>query len=80
MTIIEINHNDGIDMKNFLVCSTDGGSSGSTIFNILNYKIIGIHKGEHKKFQFKVCTVLNYQLMYFLLIELIRLKNLLKKK
>ena len=40
------------------LCSTDKGSSGSPIFNLSNFKIIGVHKGDHKKFQFKVGTAL----------------------
>ena len=47
------------------ICSTDEGSSGSPIFNILNYKNIGIHKGDHKKFQFKVGTVLKLPINAF---------------
>ena len=46
-----------IDLLNnydiFHLCSTDKGSSGSPIFNIINNKIIGIHKGTSN---FKICN------------------------
>ena len=131
ITIIEIKHNDGIDMQNFLdvddylfkndnlnniysiknniylihypkgfkskisfgkiknisinndiieyICSTDKGSSGSPIFNILNYKIIGIHKGDHKKFQFKVGTVLKLPINAFFTNETHKIKKISEK-
>lgn len=117
ITIIEIKHNDGIDMKNFLdiddylykddnlnniysnkndiylihypdglkskisfgkikgislnnyeiqhMCPTSKGSSGSPIFNILNYKIIGIHKADHSKFKYKFGTALKLPISEF---------------
>ena len=121
ITIIEIKHNDGIDMNNFLdvddylyksdnlnniysdkkniyliqypngfkskisfgkikdisvnnykieyISTTDKGSSGSPIFNVLNYKIIGIHNADHQKFKFKIGTVLKYPINEFFINE-----------
>ena len=37
---------------------TDEGSSGAPIFNLSNYKIIGVHKGNHKKYEFQVGSIL----------------------
>ena len=122
ITIIEIKHNDGIDMNNFLdvddclykndnlkdiysnrnniylidypnglkskisfgkikeininnykieyKCTTDKGSSGSPIFNISNYKIIGIHNADHPKFEFKIGTVLKLPINEFFINEI----------
>ena len=33
----------------FHSCSTGPGSSGSPIMNLLNYKVLGLHKGAHEK-------------------------------
>ena len=44
---------------------TDEGSSGCPIFNLSNYKIIGIHKGDHKKFEFQVGTILKNPIVSF---------------
>ena len=38
---------DNCDIQHF--CSTKEGSSGSPIINLLNYKVIGIHKGTMEK-------------------------------
>ena len=121
ITIIEIKHNDGIDMNNFLdvddylyksdnlnniysdknniyliqypngfkskvsfgrikdisvnnykieyISTTDKGSSGSPIFNVLNYKIIGIHNADHQKFKYKIGTILKLPINEFFINE-----------
>ena len=48
------------------LCSTDIGSSGSPIFNMLNNKIIGIHKGASNTKQFNKGTLLFFPLKEFL--------------
>ena len=35
------------------LCSTERGSSGSPILNLLNYKVIGIHKGTTEIINFE---------------------------
>ena len=47
------------------LCSTEMGSSGCPIFNLSNFKIMGIHKGDHKKFNWKVGTALRGPIDYF---------------
>ena len=50
-----------INLENFElqhINATSKGSSGCPIFNIVNYKIMGIHKGDHKRFEWKLGTVL----------------------
>ena len=44
---------------------SDEGSSGSPIFNLSNYKIIGVHKGNHKKFEFQLGTILKNIIISF---------------
>ena len=34
----------------FHMCATEGGSSGAPIFNLQNFKVLGIHKGTIEKF------------------------------
>ena len=41
---IKINHN----------CSSDYGSSGGPLINLNNYKVIGIHEGAHRKFNYNI--------------------------
>ena len=48
------------------LCSTDIGSSGSPIFNILSNKIIGIHKGASNTKKFNKGTLLFFPLKEFL--------------
>ena len=48
------------------LCSTDIGSSGSPIFNILSNKIIGIHKGASNTKLFNKGTLLFFPLKEFL--------------
>ena len=38
--------------------TTNKGTSGSPIFNVSTQKIIGIHKGDHEKYKFKLGTLL----------------------
>ena len=45
--------------------STKGGSSGSPILNLSNYKLIGIHKEDHK-FEFNKGTYLKYPINEYL--------------
>lgn len=51
----EINH----------LSDTEEDSSGCPIFNLSNYKIIGVHKGNHKKFEFQIGTVLKNIIISF---------------
>ena len=44
---------------------TDEGSSGCPIFNLSNYKVIGVHKGDHKRFEFQVGSVLKNSIISF---------------
>jgi len=41
------------------------GSSGAPIFNLSTQKVIGIHKGDHKKFKYQVGTLLKYPINNF---------------
>ena len=50
-----------IDANNYgmqHLCLTEKDSSGCPIFNLNNFKVIGIHKGDHKKNEFKDGVVL----------------------
>ena len=50
-----------IDANNYgmqHLCLTEKDSSGCPIFNLHNFKVIGIHKGDHKKNEFKDGVVL----------------------
>ena len=50
-----------IDKDNFGIhhlCLTEKDSSGCPIFNLSNFKVLGIHKGDHKKNEFKDGMVL----------------------
>ena len=51
----EINH----------TCSTEHGSSGSPILNLLNNKVIGIHKQGTKNFNYNIGTCLQFPLYDF---------------
>ena len=51
------------------LCWIDLVSSGAPIFNILNYKILGIHKGDHPRFYFKLGNVLKKPIESFYLKE-----------
>jgi len=51
------------------ISTTDKGSSGSPIFNVLNYKIIGIHNADHQKFKFKIGTILKLPINEFFINE-----------
>jgi len=48
------------------LCSTDKGSSGSPILNILNNKVIGIHIGADNTFNYNKATFLNYPIKDFI--------------
>ena len=45
--------------------ATDKGSSGCPIFNISNCKIIGVHKGTHKRYDYKVGSFLKFAIDEF---------------
>ena len=47
-------------------CSTESGSSGSPIMNLLNHKIIGIHKEASLKFKINKGTYLKYPINDFI--------------
>ena len=55
-----------IDFNIHHYCCTDSGSSGSPIINLLNNKIIGIHKEGSIKFQINKATFLKYPINEFL--------------
>jgi len=40
------------------ISKTDPGSSGCPILNLTTKKVIGVHKGDHKKYKFQVGTLL----------------------
>ena len=44
------------------LCNTEGGSSGSPILSAMTNKIIGIHRGWHKKYNYNYGTFLKYPL------------------
>ena len=44
-------------------CNTDSGSSGGPIMNALNNKVIGIHRGYFKKYNYNYGTLLKYPLI-----------------
>ena len=48
------------------LCSTDKGSSGSPILNMLTNKIIAIHKGAHNNHNFNIGSLLIYPLKEFI--------------
>ena len=61
-----------ISFNNFkieYISTTDKGSSGSPIFNVLNYKIIGIHIADHQKFKFKIGNILKLPINEFFINE-----------
>ncbi len=43
-----------------LLCSTKPGSSGSPILNLLNHKVIGVHKGYLRPDKCNIGTFLKY--------------------
>ena len=68
----KINHSAGvieyIDSDNYNIrhlCSTDSGSSGSPILNLLNNRLIGIHKGELKTQEINLGTLLKLPIEKF---------------
>ena len=51
----------GINLDSYTIehfCFTKNGSSGGPILNLLNYKVIGIHKGSQKDFQLNLGTLI----------------------
>jgi hypothetical protein len=51
----------GINVDNYTIehlCSSERGSAGCPILNLLNYKIIGIHKGCSKKKKWNLGTLI----------------------
>jgi len=59
-----INKIDGYDINHY--CCTDSGSSGSPIINLLNNKIIGIHKEGSSRFKYNKGTYLKYPINEFI--------------
>jgi len=59
-----INKIDGYNIN--LYCCTDSGSSGAPIINLLNNKIIGIHKEGSNHFQFNKGIFLKYPINEFI--------------
>ena len=57
---------DIIDNKIIHLCSSNKGSSGSPIINLLNNKVIGIHVGNEKNFKRNFGTCLKYPIMDFI--------------
>lgn len=52
----EINH----------LCNTTGGSSGSPILSLKSLKVIGIHFGAHKYFNYNIGTFIKYPILKFI--------------
>ena len=52
------------DIRHF--CITDNGSSGSPIMNLINYKLLGIHKGTDKNYNYNKGTLLIYPVKEFI--------------
>ena len=59
---------------------TDNGSSGCPIINISNCRIIGIHKGSHKKYDYKLGTALKEPIKEFNMNKNMIDKNINKKQ
>ena len=59
-----INKIDGYHINHY--CYTDSGSSGSPIINLLNNKIIGIHKEDSNHFRLNKGTYLKYPINEFI--------------
>ena len=58
---------DLIDNHNIThLCSTDKGSSGSPLLNVLTNKLIAIHRGSHSNHNFNKGTLLYYPLRDFI--------------
>ena len=58
-----------IDINNYEIkhlCSVDHGSSGSLIINLMNNKMIGIHKQGSKNLNYNLGTLLKFPLNDFL--------------
>ena len=47
------------------ICSSDKGSSGCPILNLVNYKVIGIHKGSSNKNDYNIGTLIGKIIEYF---------------
>ena len=48
-------------------CQTQNGSSGSPVINLINHKVIGIHKGYKENLKYNIGTVLKDQINDFYL-------------
>ena len=59
--ITEINEEYGIYHK----CNTDNGSSGSPILSLKNNKLIGIHYGSPKQFEYNLGTLIIFAIIEF---------------
>ena len=59
-----INKIDGYNINHY--CCTESGSSGSPIINLLNNKIIGIHKEGSNHFKYNKGTYLKYPINEFI--------------
>jgi len=59
-----INQIKGFDINHY--CCTESGSSGSPIINLLNNKIIGIHKEGSYHFKINIGTYLKYPIIEFI--------------
>jgi len=59
-----INKIDGYNINHY--CCTECGSSGSPIINLLNHKIIGIHKQANNKNKYNTGTYLKYPINEFI--------------
>ena len=57
-----INDISGININH--LCSTDSGSSGAPIFNLSNFKVVGIHKGR-TKLKYNQATFIKYVIEQF---------------
>jgi len=73
-----INRIDGFNIIHY--CCTDSGSSGSPIINLLNNKIIGIHKQGTNNFQYNKGTYLKYPINEFIKNDIINNKNNINNK
>ena len=47
------------------LCATKEGSSGSPIFNLKNYNVIGIHTGKHKNHELNIGTLIKGPILEF---------------
>ena len=48
------------------LCSTEGGSSGSSILSLANNKVIGIHKESNKNYNFNIGSFIKLSVKEFI--------------